>query len=474
MHRTLSFALTALLLFLLSATVSAQENLFTPSIQVSGQIVSGTSVVIDEIVAQHFGFIVIRADDDSGNPGGVIGLALLHPGVNRAIRVEIEMINITPTLYAIVHLDTEPYGNFQFGEVDGADNPVTVDDVIVMSEFEVAVISVHNQFIDPDNFNRIVVDTVTLPENGWLVAHADNNGEPGAVLGHTFLEAGTRQYLPILLSGDVTDSIFVILHEDTDEPERYQFGETDDADMPLTINNEIAMTSIATVPTLRVEDSIVIGSDLTRNQNEFVPFVVDSVLSEGAGWLVIHADNGENAPGEVIGFAPVQDGFNDNVIVELPQSEITPRLFPMLHSDSGEALVYEFGEVENTDLPFLYNDEIVMGSAMVIPSINADIQLTDDRLIVASALIDISGWLVLYVDNEGLPGDVLAYTPLNPGLNQDIPLMVDTETLTEAVHLMLHYDTRPPGIFGLITEDGSDSPVVFDGEAILVTVNLSE
>lgn len=474
MPRTIQYSLTTLLLIVLSATVSAQGSLFTPSIQVSGQLVSGTSVVIDEIIAQRFGFIVIRADDGTGAPGGVIGLALLHPGVNRSIRVEIEMINITPTLYAIVHLDTEPYGNFQFAEVDGADSPVTVDDTIVMAEFEVAVISVHDQFVDPDNFNRIVVDTVTSSENGWLVAHTDNEGEPGAVLGHTFLEAGTSQYLPVLLSGDVTDSIHIMLHADTGEPERYEFGESENVDMPVTINNEIAMTSISTVPTLRVNDSIVIGSDLTRNQNEFVPFVADSVLSEGAGWLVIHADSGENAPGEVIGFAPVQAGFNDNVIVELPQTEITARLFPMLHSDSGEALVYEFGEVEETDLPFLYNNEIVMGSAMVIPSINADIQIRDDRLIVVSALIDISGWLVLYADDEGLPGDVLAYTPLNPSLNQNIPLLVDTSELNDTIHLILHYDSRPLGIFGLITEDGSDSPVVFDGEAIIISVDLTD
>lgn len=474
MHRIISFTLTTLLLFLLSATVSAQDSPFTASIEVSDQIISGTSVVIDEIVAQHFGFIVIRADDGTGNPGGVIGLALLHPGVNRSIRVEIEMINITATLYAIVHLDTEPYGNFQFGEIDGADSPVTVDDTIVMSEFEVAVISVHDQFVDPDNFNRIVVDTATSSEDAWLVAYADNNGELGAVLGHTFLEAGTSQYLPVLLSGNVTDSIHIMLHADTGEPERYEFGESEDVDMPFTINDEIAMTSISTVPTLRVNDSIVIGSDLTRNQNEFVPFVVDSVLSEAAGWLVIHADNGENTPGEVIGFAPVQAGFNDNVIVELPQTEITPRLFAMLHNDSGEALVYEFGEVEETDLPFLYNDEFVMGSAMVIPSINADIQIEDDRLIVVSALIDISGWLVLYADNEGLPSDVLAYTPLNPGLNQNIPLLVDTSELSDTIHLILHYDSHPLGIFGLLTEDGSDSPVVFDGEAISISVNFTD
>ena len=464
--------LITLLLLISTTTLSAQESPFTPALQVHNQLVSGTSVLIDEIVAQHFGFIIIRADDGTGQPGGVIGLALLHPGVNRQIRVEVEMINITPTLYAIVHLDTEPYGDFQFGEVEGADSPVTLDDEIVMSAFEVAVISVHDQFLDPDNFNRILVDTTTSSEDAWLVAHADNDGEPGTVLGHTFLEAGTTQNLPVLLSGDVTDNIHIMLHEDTGEPERYEFAESEAVDLPLLVNEDIAMTTIATVPTLRVNDNLVIGSDLTRNQNEFVPFVVDSLLSDGAGWLVVHVDNGENAPGEIIGYAPVQHGFNDNVIIELPQADITARLFPMLHEDTGEELVYEFGEVEEADLPASHNGNIITGIASVIPSINADVILEEDRLSVASALIDTSGWLALYVDDEGQPGEMLSYTALNPGLNQNIPLIVDTSELTETIYLILHYDSRPPGVFGLITEDGSDSPVVFDGEPIIVPINL--
>ncbi len=43
---------------------------------------------------------------------------------------------------------------------------------------------------------------------------------------------------------------------------------------------------------------------------------VDRVVSEGPGWLVIHADaNGK--PGPVIGYATAADGLTRNLIVRL-------------------------------------------------------------------------------------------------------------------------------------------------------------
>jgi len=82
---------------------------------------------------------------------------------------------------------------------------------------------------------------------------------------------------------------------------------------------------------------------------------VDEVISNGPGWIVIHAD--ENAtPGQVIGHSPVEDGVNENVTVEIETENVTEVLHAMLHTDTAEIGVYEF---PGADAPADVNGEVV-------------------------------------------------------------------------------------------------------------------
>ena len=68
---------------------------------------------------------------------------------------------------------------------------------------------------------------------------------------------------------------------------------------------------------------------------------VGQVVSDGPGWMVIHADQ-DGAPGPVIGWAAVQDGTNTDVSVEIDTANATQTLYAMLHTDAGEMGTYEF------------------------------------------------------------------------------------------------------------------------------------
>lgn len=455
----------SLLLLLSTFTTLAQNNPLTPSITANEQVISTTSVTIDEVISDNFGFVVIHAQDSEGNIGGIIGLSLIHAGVNRNISVELDMINVTATLYARIHLDTEPYGDFQFAQGDGADMPVMIDNDILTTEFTVAVISIHDQFIDPENFNRIVVDIAATEANGWLVAHAENtDGSIGEVLGQTYLPTGVVQDVPILLSGNVTATIFVVLHEDTFAPERYEFDEVDNADTPLLLNGIPAFAKISSEVIVRFDNQLAIGSDLTRNDSEFVPVVVDSVLSDGAGWLVIYADSRQDT---ALGFAPVQHGFNDNVIVQVPQAVISTQLIAVLHEDTGEALVYEFDTVENTDLPIIINESLVMDSAYITPYINEIATLDGNILTIQGATSDVTAWLVIYTENTN---GILAYAPLNMGYNETIQVEIAEDYLTEPLFAMIHYDSRPIGVYEFDLIEGQDLPLIFEGNPIFVAL----
>lgn len=83
--------------------------------------------------------------------------------------------------------------------------------------------------------------------------------------------------------------------------------------------------------------------------------VVDEVVSHGAGWIVIHA-NENDSPGPVIGHAAVEDGVNQDVTVEIDAEAATETLFAMLHTDTGEMGTYEF---PGADTPVQVDGELV-------------------------------------------------------------------------------------------------------------------
>jgi hypothetical protein len=84
--------------------------------------------------------------------------------------------------------------------------------------------------------------------------------------------------------------------------------------------------------------------------------VVPEVVSDGPGWIVIHADN-NGAPGPVIGHKKVTDGVNKNVRVKIDTAKATDTLYAMLHTDSGVIGTYEF---PGGDPPVKVNGKIVV------------------------------------------------------------------------------------------------------------------
>jgi predicted lipoprotein with Yx(FWY)xxD motif len=107
---------------------------------------------------------------------------------------------------------------------------------------------------------------------------------------------------------------------------------------------------VETTASVTVSDQSVDGGQLT----------IAEVVSPGPGWLVIHAQV-DGKPGVVLGYSPVNAGVNTNVIVMVDDSEATPVLYAMLHTDAGQIGVYEF---PGTDGPAMANGQ------MVVPSFN--------------------------------------------------------------------------------------------------------
>jgi hypothetical protein len=130
LKRLSSWGLVVLLLMALTATVSAQ---MTPSVTVSDQSIEGGTVTVDNVVSDGPGWIVIHADED-GSPGAVIGHSAVADGENMDVEVEIDTMQATETLYAMLHTDAGTEGTYEFPDDD---MPAQVDGEVVVAAFTV-------------------------------------------------------------------------------------------------------------------------------------------------------------------------------------------------------------------------------------------------------------------------------------------------------------------------------------------------
>lgn len=98
-------------------------------------------------------------------------------------------------------------------------------------------------------------------------------------------------------------------------------------------------------PSVTVNDQAIENDSVTIQQ----------VVSQGPGWLVIHADD-NGSPGPVLGHSAVTDGVNENVVVQLDAAGRTETLHAMLHTDAGTEGTYEF---PGADTPVTVDGNVV-------------------------------------------------------------------------------------------------------------------
>ncbi|MCU0514110.1 MAG: hypothetical protein MUE40_16260 [Anaerolineae bacterium] len=435
----------ASLLLAFALPAAAQDMMMSPMVTVSDQVSLDGTVTIAEVYSEGPGFVVVHAEQD-GSVGPVAGYRQVNPGLNYNVRVPLDAALVTPNLYAMLHVDTGAIGVYEFGTVEGADGPAMGDMMMVNPPFKVEFLHAHDQIVTA---NTVTIAHITTAQDGFVVIHDGDATSFGPVLGYAPISAGMNMDVVVTLDSAPTMFVWPMLHVDTGTAGTYEFGTVEGADGPVVVNGVVATAPIVVgAPAMRAESQIVTDT-----------VMIDSVSSQGPGFVVIHADNA-GAPGEVIGFAPVSDGISLDVAVTVDAARVTPVLFPMLHADTGTVGTYEFGEVEGEDLPQAGSS----GSAlffpiMAKPGIMYNGSLSEGVLTIDAALIDVPGFMVIHADNGGAPGPVLGYTPLLVGLNQNIAVTLAAEGLTETVFPMLHVDTGEAGVYEFGQVEGADGPV---------------
>lgn len=384
MRKTLGFVLLAIFLMSVGVFTAAAQD--TPSISVSDQVSDG-SVVISSVTSDGPGWVVVRGVSGGSRPGPVLGQTAVEAGTTENVQVDLNLDLATPQLFAVLHADDTNVGTWDFGVESGADAPVSVDDSPVRQLFTAYVIEISDQLVADDN--TVVADTVVMDAPGWLVVHSDSNGQPGPVLGFAAVRAGRNSNVAVELNTDGrTDVLWPMLHVDTGAAGEYEFGTVAGVDNPVSQNGQIAMVAIMTVPNVVADDQEV-GADEAGNPT----VVIQSALSQGPGFIVIHSDN-NGQPGPVLGYAPLTDGVNTDVTVTLDQGTPGAVVWPMLHEDTGTEGEYEFGSVEGADLPVRDSDDQVITFSINLTGTAAEAEVP------AEAGVDTTGLCTIVARSE--------------------------------------------------------------------------
>lgn len=462
----------------------------TGSLTVSDQaLTENNSIIISSVTLDMDGWIVVHASTADGGP--VVPDIISEPkmvSAGTASNVEV-MLNSDveiadgDVVWVMLHTDDGTSGTYEFDGSNGLDGPILDDNGnIVMTSIALSVnseptgtLTVMDQTLSQ---NMVHVSNVTLDRSGWIVVHA-STGEgpvvPAIISEPKMVSAGSTDDVMVEIT-DFTDlsdgaTLYVMLHTDDGTAGEYEFDGANGFDNPIfDEEGNIVMTGITvSAPSISVENQVVSENMVSIGE---VKAAVD-------GWLVIHADNGEGAPGDVLGQTMVMAGANSDVMVDLGSATFAggEKLFPMLHIESPAD--GEYGFPDNGDGPEVFGENVVVVSfEMTAPSgaiTVSDQILQGNTLSVGSITLDAAGWVVVHKSNAAndgpeVPGIISTPVRLEAGTTSDVAV-----TLTEAVsadavlYVMLHTDNGEIGSYEFDGNNGFDGPIKTEAFTVLAS-----
>lgn len=314
-----------------------------------------------------------------------------------------------------------------------------------------------------DDDGQLTITSVTVPEAAWLVIHAEHDGQVGEVLGQTAVPAGTSSDVTVTIDPlQATPRLSAMLHQDAGEIGTYEFP---GPDAPWLEDGKAVAGSFevdirVARPEISLADQEVLDDGLLQ---------VDAVYAINPGWLLIHNDD-DGAVGDLLGFAPIDTGFNENITVAIQWREATPTLHALLYEDRERMGKLDYPE---GDLPVIVNGQPVIADCHVTlpPDIFVlDQPVIDGKIVIERVVSDGPGWLVIYYDDGGLPALIIGSAPLTDGLNGQIEVEVSESAVTDQLHIQIHDDLEPVGEFDI---PGSDLPRMYHGRLPATTTFLT-
>ena len=453
----------------------------TGSVTVSDQMLTeNNSIIVSSVTLSADGWIVVHSSTEDGSgpvvPDIISEAKMVNSGTTENVEVMLNSdveIEDGDVVWVMLHTDDGTVGTYEFDGSNGFDGPI-LDDAgnIVMTSITLSAegdptgtLTVMDQTLSQ---NMVHVSNVTLDRSGFVVVHAaaESGPEVPAIISKPLaIEAGSTDDLMIELTdfSSLEDgaTLYVMLHTDDGAAGDYEFDGASGIDNPIIdAEGNIVMTAITvSAPSITVESQVVSENMVTIGE---VSAAVD-------GWLVIHSDNGEGAPGPVLGQTMVSAGSNSNVMVDVGDATFAggEMLFPMLHIESPAD--GEYGFPDNGDGPEIFGDDVVVvGFETMAPSGSitvSDQVLQGNMLTVGEITMNATGWVVVHAsnaNNDGPQVPEIISTPVQVDAGTSTDVMI---TLTEAaaaddvLYVMLHTENGTVGEYEFDGANGFDGPI---------------
>jgi LPXTG-motif cell wall-anchored protein len=89
----------------------------------------------------------------------------------------------------------------------------------------------------------VTVDKVVAAQAGWMVIHAEADGKPGPVVGHSAVAAGENTNVVVEIdTAKATAKLFAMLHVDAGEMGKYEFPGPDG---PVKVDGKVVVVPFA-------------------------------------------------------------------------------------------------------------------------------------------------------------------------------------------------------------------------------------
>lgn len=447
-----------------TATPTPQPTPSSPTVTVADQPLNDDGqVTITSVTVPDTAWLVIHAQHE-GQVGEVLGETAVPAGTSSDVTVTIDPLQATHRMVAMLHQDTGESGVFEF---PGPDAPWLEDGKAVAGEFDVDIrvarpeINITNQEITEDGL--LQVDSVYAINPGWLLIHNDDDGAVGDLLGFAAVKTGLNENMTIPLQWrQATPTLHALLYEDRERDNQLDYPE---GDLPVIINGQPVMATfnVTLPPDIFVLDQPVVDGQI----------VVDRVISNGPGWLVVYYDDG-GLPGLIIGSAPLADGLNELVEVEVVESAVTEQLHLQIHDDDEPIGEFNFPGADN---PRMYHGRLPATTTFLTNGGNylaaEDQILVEDTVSIPLVVLEEPAWLVIRSGSEPQAGSILGHVWLPPGINRDVvvELNLDPEiSYGDTMTAVLHTDAEDFEEFEY--PNGNDLPLRYNGRVIYAPFNL--
>jgi predicted lipoprotein with Yx(FWY)xxD motif len=492
-----------------------------PLVTVKDQEYDGTTVIVADVFSQGPGWIVIH-NQVNGSLGPPIGYTQINSGDNKNIAVKIDPSQASPVMYAMLHQDAGILGKYEF---PGPDVPVMFNGEMLSPSFKATIHSEGADFtpaltvVDQDiSTGKVTIASVTSSGHGWVAIHSQGaDGNPGPEIGYTAVKSGINRNVVVNIDATkATPVLFAMLHIDAGILGKYEFP---GPDVPQQANGQMVSPSFKTsasegststlvanslYPTAGntqsaaaatpTPDMSMVMSTPSGNTTPLVKvsdqplsggtIMVDEVISNGPGWIVIYTTNASGQPDQPIGHAAVKDGDNLGVMVEVDPTKVQGTLYAQLHVDAGIVGTFEYPGV---DAPIMVGVQMIASTFKITaaqatggpatpvvlqPSLTvANQEVKDGTVTVAQIVSNGSWWLVIHRQNpDGSMGEYIGFTLIKNGVNKNVVVKIDLKKATPVLYAMLHEDH---GVIGVLEFPGPDVPVMVNGQMVAPKFNVT-